>query len=110
MWKHAKGNAHYLTEQANRYYQLVRQVVMTDCQWFNLDFPLEVRCVLCPPDNKRRDLENAWKVISDGITKAGVWQDDSLIKKLTLEWGEVDRYRGHVRVHIAQRDAESVTC
>jgi crossover junction endodeoxyribonuclease RusA len=45
-------------------------------------------------------MDNAWKVIADSLTKARVWQDDSLIKNLSLEWGEVQK-GGRVELTIA---------
>jgi crossover junction endodeoxyribonuclease RusA len=107
MWKHA-GGKHYLTEEARRYYSLVRSIVMTQAKVVNLDIELEVTCVLHPPDKRRRDLDNAWKVIADAITKAGVWQDDKLIRRLTLEWAEV-RGGGMAMVSVAQHGAKCVT-
>ncbi len=109
MWRHTAGNKHYLTEQARRYYAIVRQVVMTEGKVVNLNMDLEVTCTLRAPDKRRRDMDNAWKVIADGITKAGVWQDDSQIKRLTLQWGELDRDRGLVIVSIVPRVEEIVS-
>lgn len=108
MWKHAKGR-HYLTGQAREYYRNVAHIVANEGKIVNIDYAIEVRCQLFPPDKRRRDLDNAWKVIADSLTKAGVWQDDNQIRKLTLEWGSVDKAGGMATVLIQQRDAESVT-
>jgi crossover junction endodeoxyribonuclease RusA len=35
-------------------------------------------------DSRRRDIGNYEKILSDSITKAGLWKDDSQIDKLTL--------------------------
>ncbi len=43
--------------------------------------------VLCPPDNRSRDLDNYLKAIFDSLTHAGVWEDDSQVKKMAVEWG-----------------------
>ncbi len=43
---------------------------------------------LFPPCNRRRDLDNFIKAIQDALTHAGVWQDDSQVKHLDIEWGE----------------------
>lgn len=108
MWKHAKGR-HYLTTQAKDYYRNVAYIVVNEGKMVNIDYEVEVECQLFPPDRRRRDLDNAWKVIADSLTKAGVWQDDKQIRKLTLEWGSVDKAGGMATVSIHQRDAESVT-
>ena len=86
MWKHTRQGRHYLTAEAKAYYDLVREAVITQGKVVNIDQPVEVTCVLYPPDNRRRDMDNAWKVISDALTKASLWQDDHLIKSLHIEW------------------------
>lgn len=53
---------------------------------------LDVKLILYPPDNRRRDLDNYFKSVLDSMTHSKVWTDDSLIKRLSDEWG--DRCRG----------------
>jgi Holliday junction resolvase RusA-like endonuclease len=45
--------------------------------------PVEVDIDLYPPDNRRRDVDNSLKCTLDSLTYAGVYEDDSLIRKLT---------------------------
>lgn len=52
----------------------------------------DVKLILYPPDNRRRDLDNYFKAVLDAMTHSKVWTDDSLIKRLSDEWG--DRCRG----------------
>jgi len=56
-----------------------------------IDYSL--RLVFCPPDNRRRDLDNMisrTKKQIDGMCKT--WGlDDSAIKRITLEWGAVEK-------------------
>lgn len=88
MWKHTKSGHHYLTDVARMYYATVRELVISQGKWVNIDHEIQVVCHLSPPDRRRRDLDNAWKVISDSLTKANLWQDDKLIRKLTLVWDQ----------------------
>jgi Holliday junction resolvase RusA-like endonuclease len=46
--------------------------------------PVEVSIDLHPPDNRRRDVDNCLKCTLDSLTCAGVYEDDSLIQKLTV--------------------------
>jgi crossover junction endodeoxyribonuclease RusA len=107
MWKHA-GGKHYLTAKAKGYYHEVAWCVREQGKLVNLDMPLKVQCWLFPPDKRRRDMDNAWKVVADSLTKARVWQDDSLIKSLNLEWGEVQK-GGLIRVLIQPHVEKTVS-
>lgn len=84
MWKHTKVGGHYLTPQAQMYYQTVYVEVMRQSASLAFTERLGVRAAIYPPDKRRRDLDNAWKVASDACTRARVWVDDTQIDQLTL--------------------------
>ncbi|EAT1856555.1 RusA family crossover junction endodeoxyribonuclease [Salmonella enterica] len=46
-----------------------------------------VEIILYPPDNRIRDLDNYNKALFDALTHAGVWEDDSQVKRMLVEWG-----------------------
>ena len=48
------------------------------------EVPVEVALDLHPPDNRRRDADNSLKSCLDALTCAKVYEDDSLIQKLTV--------------------------
>ncbi|BBR20120.1 hypothetical protein WP3S18E05_16000 [Klebsiella sp. WP3-S18-ESBL-05] len=48
-----------------------------------------VEITLYPPDARRRDLDNYNKALFDALTHAGVWEDDSQVKRMLVEWGPV---------------------
>ncbi|HGT2737073.1 TPA: RusA family crossover junction endodeoxyribonuclease [Klebsiella pneumoniae] len=50
--------------------------------------PAAVEITLFPPDMRRRDLDNYNKALFDALTHAGVWEDDSQVKRMAIEWGE----------------------
>ncbi|WP_313668773.1 RusA family crossover junction endodeoxyribonuclease [Atlantibacter sp.] len=51
--------------------------------------PAAVTITLFPPDQRRRDLDNYNKALFDALTHAGVWEDDSQVKRMLVEWGPV---------------------
>ena len=57
-------------------------------------------CVM-PPDKRKRDLDNLLKPILDGLTAAGVWDDDSQVDRLEMERGEITPH-GRVLVEVSE--------
>ena len=82
----------------NRYYRAVGQRVLisregrefrervcsilADHQWPTLTGRLAVTINVFPPDNRRRDLDNAQKALLDALQHGGLYQDDSQIDDL----------------------------
>jgi crossover junction endodeoxyribonuclease RusA len=50
--------------------------------------PVEVDIDLLPPDSRRRDADNSLKCTLDSLTHAGVYEDDSLVRRLTVTMKE----------------------
>ena len=51
----------------------------------SLTVPLAVFVELYPPDDRKRDIDNAFKGLFDALTYCAVWEDDSQIKYLSAE-------------------------
>ncbi|MBY0310923.1 MAG: RusA family crossover junction endodeoxyribonuclease [Phycisphaerales bacterium] len=65
---------------------------------------LEVRVTVCPPDHRRRDLDNVQKALLDALAKGGAYRDDSQIDRLFIERGPVTP-GGKVLVELAEISA-----
>lgn len=63
--------------------------------------PAAVEIILFPPDARRRDLDNYNKALFDALTHAGVWEDDSQVKRMEVEWGPVTQ-KGKVEIMISK--------
>ena len=69
--------------------------------------PVSVDIIAYPPNRARRDLDNLPKAVLDALTKARVWEDDSLVHDLRIRWGEV-RKGGEIEITINRIEAENV--
>jgi crossover junction endodeoxyribonuclease RusA len=56
-----------------------------------------------PPDKRRRDVDNLLKSLLDSLQHAGVYHDDSQIKKLSVEMLEPCRPNGRAIVRINRK-------
>ena len=68
--------------------------------------PVSVDIIAYPPNRARRDLDNLPKAILDALTKARVWEDDSLVRDLRIRWGEV-RKGGEIQITINAMEVSS---
>ena len=66
-----------------------------------MDGRLDVYIDVCPPDRRRRDLDNVLKALLDALEHGGAYRDDSQIDRLRIE-----RHQrvadGYVRVTVCQ--------
>lgn len=86
-WRRGKGRT-YLAKPARLYRLAVKSVIAAArLQGTPLAGPLEVGVLLCPPDLRRRDEDNYAKAPFDALTHAGVWGDDSQVRRKTVAWG-----------------------
>lgn len=63
---------------------------------------LHVRLSLCPPDLRRRDVDNFSKALLDALTHAGVWLDDSQIDLMTVIRKPPHRKNGQAIIRIKE--------
>ena len=88
-WRRSGARIHVSTK-TKTFRMAVASIVMASRMARPITGALEVRVTLCPPDLRRRDEDNfAGKSLFDAMTKAGVWLDDSQIRRKVVEWGDV---------------------
>ena len=68
--------------------------------------PVSVDIIAYPPNRARRDLDNLPKAVLDALTKARVWEDDSLVRDLRIRWGEA-RKGGEIQITINAMEVSS---
>jgi len=99
MYRHTKGGRHYLVKGVVEYYAAVAHACRFQGACMGLEQALVIEVLLSPPDKRVRDMDNAWKVIGDALTKANVWRDDSQIRSKHIIWAEPAK-PGRVVVYI----------
>jgi crossover junction endodeoxyribonuclease RusA len=53
---------------------------------------LQIQLLIYPPDQRKRDIDNVCKVVLDTLQRAGIYENDFKVWKLTLERKEVRQY------------------
>lgn len=71
-WRHARGR-HYITEQGRLYQS---KVFVACLGYLPFKKPVSVSVSVWLPDNRKRDLDNLWKVLLDSLVKANIVEDD----------------------------------
>ena len=85
-YKHPRrGGGYYLTDKARAYHNEVFYIVRCKKREENLDTArLSVTVKAYPPDRRKRDLDNIWKVLLDSLQASDVFKDDSQIDHLEI--------------------------
>lgn len=99
-WRRLPNGRTLLSEKARKFRQDVQGYV-TQHALQRMDGRLYVAIDVFPPDRRKRDLDNLPKGILDGLTHAGVIEDDSNIDHLVIVRREASK-GGLVRVFINQ--------
>ncbi len=99
-----KNGAKYIKPKGQQFRRLVNVIVKKLYADQKLNFNLAVEIDVYPPDKRKRDIDNILKALLDALTHANVYVDDSLIKKLTINWqiGGIAK-DGRVDVFIKQK-------
>jgi len=116
-WRHPTrgplAGRHLISAQGREYRAEVCRLVAAgqaaDACWLTFTGPLDVRVILTPPDRRRRDIDNSSKALLDSLTHAGVWGDDSQIKRLLLDMHDPDPGNGRAEVTIGPK-GEGASC
>lgn len=83
-------NRKVLSKKGRLYAEAVKEIVESACINYGISEEVVVTIGLAPPRNGKWDGDNYTKAIFDALTKAGVWEDDSLVKSYTVN--KLDKY------------------
>lgn len=55
-----------------------------------IEIPVQATYIMGRPSKRRMDVANREKGISDVLVSCGILEDDSLIHRLIMEWGDIE--------------------
>lgn len=102
-WRNCRGRT-ILSLHGRKYKKMVGEIILTTVkkdlikEIYNKRLSVEID--YCPPDRRKRDLDNYAKAILDGLEEAQVYQNDEQIDKLILTRKEIVK-GGYVDVTIS---------
>lgn len=89
IWRHA-GKRTYLSARAVAYRKAVlARLIEQGVPLKSIDAPMRVTYALQAPSKRRSDVDNFPKSISDALTAAKFWVDDSLVHDLRVCWADL---------------------
>ena len=101
IWRHARGQ-NYLSRPYKDFLSLTYMVVRQQLPRHHrrIETPVRLTIDLYPPNRVRYDIDNRIKPILDALTRAGVWQDDSLVIELHVsKRSTLKRGRAIIEIH-----------
>ena len=85
------GNKTLISKKGREY----KKAVLEHCLRFGVksfgEDKLSVVMIAYYPDRRKRDLDNLFKAVLDGLMKAGVFNDDSQIEYLSIKKAEIEK-------------------
>ena len=103
VWRRKKNGGMYLVQKAALYRaDVYSRIVALRAKGLvpkkPISGPVGIRTALCPPDRRKRDLDNYAKALYDALTHARVWNDDSQVMREEKLWLEPDKASAGVEI------------
>ncbi|MDH2923948.1 crossover junction endodeoxyribonuclease RusA [Nicoletella semolina] len=99
-WRHTKQGRHYITEKGKMYQS---KVFVACLGYLKFEKPVSISVKVWLPDNRKRDLDNLWKVLLDSLVNAQILPDDcwQCVPKQSIEAVGIEK-GGRVVVRIRE--------
>lgn len=109
---HGAKKAFYLDPKVRAFREAVAREMVVARSEFSFrgtyEGPVSLTLLFYPPTRQRRDLDNLAKAPLDALTKAGVWTDDSQVKRLVMEMRGVRKGNAGFEAILAEYDDDGV--
>ena len=97
-WRNVGGKV-LISKKGRAYRKLIAEMVLVDGYCPLGDARLGIHMAACPPDRRKRDLDNLPKAVFDSLQHAGLFDDDEQIDYFAIERCDVEK-PGHIRLYI----------
>ena len=97
-----KGGGTRLDDKARDYRINVKVRVLTAKRIATMTGRIGVIIECYPPDKRKRDIDNLPKGVLDGLTHAGIWEDDAQVDELILRRMRIEK-GGRITVTIQEQ-------
>jgi len=79
------GKHSFLSPKAIKFNRDIYYLILMNGLNKKYSIPIEVHYDIWFPDNRKRDIANYEKVLTDALVKAGVMKDDHLVHKMVIQ-------------------------
>ena len=90
----------FVKEKGKLYRQKVQEIVQAKDLELRANVPLHVAITLTPPDKRLHDIDNVLKCLFDSLTHSNFWQDDSYVRKLSMDYAPAPSNPGSILLHV----------
>jgi len=96
----AKRPRKFIKTKGEQYRIRVQEIIQSKDLELRANVPLSVSITLTPKDNRVHDIDNVLKCLFDSLTHAHFWQDDSFVRKLSMDYAPEISKEGSVLLHV----------
>lgn len=108
LYSHTKYGI-YLSKAGRKYVQAIEIAIIEQRSISDpIAYNIKVDMILFTPDKRKRDIDNYSKCLLDALTKASLWEDDSLIDVLKIYRGEISKGKGIAYLRIKEAESGAV--
>jgi len=95
----------YIKTKGKEYRKTINTYITKNNLKLRANIPLTLSIHFTPKTRHKQDVDNILKCTLDALTKAEVWEDDSLIYKLTVEKHAPSKEKAGIIIEISKYEA-----
>ena len=89
----------YLKAPGKAYKLQIKECIAKNNLVLKANIPLKISITITPPDNRKRDIDNLFKILFDSLTDSQFWEDDSYVRELHVDYAPTQK-PGSLLMHV----------